>query len=63
MLELGLRHMQVILQAFFLQLVVGHEALCRRAEVLQNTVCLLDVIQNLFGRQKIRQPACRILWK
>ena len=57
MLELGLRHMQVILQAFFLQLVVGHEALCRRAEVLQNTVCLLDVIQNLFGRQKIRQPA------
>ena len=57
MLQLGLRHVKVEGEAFFLQLVRRHKALGRRPEMLQNVIRLFDIIQHSLRLQKLRQPA------
>ena len=57
MLELCLRHMQVVADAELFEVIVGLEAFGGCAEVHKNLVRLFDIIDDRFIRQKLCQPS------
>ena len=57
MLQLCLRHMQIMLQTFQFQFITRHKPFRRRSELHKYIVSLLYIIYNGIGFQKLRQPS------